>query len=295
MKHNAFILILLVAVWLVSGCGGGTRPDDELGAYDPTQYERVSIHYDLVGKGDTTLIFIHGWNLNHTYWNDAVRHLQSRYKIVSLDLAGHGDSGKDRISWTAESFARDISSIIIKENLQNVILIGHSLGSEIALEVFQQNQARVVSIIGVDSFKDVSFEITPEFETGFKEYINKFKRNYSEMSDSFARDNLRTRDRAVINRVVADYKSADPKIALAIYRNMVPKYVSDKTALQKLPFTLHIIASDYAPYNEAALTEYAKSGYKITWISGAGHFPMVEEPQQFNLAIDRVLKDIKSN
>ena len=175
------------------------------------------------------------------------------------------------------------------------MLIGHSLGGEVALEVYLTHPDSIIAIIGIDNFKDVSFEITPTFQEGFKEYINKFKRNYPEMADSFARENIRTNNRELINRIVQDYKNADPKIALAIFKNMIPKYASDKTALQKLPFKLRIIASDYAPYNEKALQQYAHVGYKIEWIKNAGHFPMVEQPEEFAVAMSRMLTDIHVN
>ena len=278
-----------------SGCSpGGSRPDDDFLQYDTGRYERVSINYDILGKGDTALIFIHGWNLDHTYWDYSVDKLKERYTIISLDLAGHGNSGKDRTTWTAESFGRDISQIISKQKLKNVVLVAHSLGGEIALEVRNQIPEKIIAIIGVDNFKDVGFKITPELRISLKQYLTKFKRNYEEMADSVARENIRSDNRDLINRIVKDYKTADPKIALAIYKNMIPKYASDKDQLQKLNFKLRIIASDYAPFNEDALRRYTPFGYEIIWINNAGHFPMVEQPEQFLAALKKFLSDLQT-
>jgi pimeloyl-ACP methyl ester carboxylesterase len=291
--RGVYIIGILTAAWLLQCCNpGANRPDDF--QYDAKQYERVSLNYTVTGQGDTTLFFIHGWNLNLGYWDGIVDHLKPRYRIVAMDLAGHGNSGKDRISWTAESFARDIIGIIAKEKLSNVILVGHSLGGELALGVYELNPDGVIAIIGVDNFKDVSFGITPAFREEFKEYMAKFKRNYPEMADAFARENIRTTNREQINRIVKDYRDADPKIALAVFKNMVPRYESDKMLLKKLPFKLRIIASDYEPYNENALKQYCGAGYSIDWIREAGHFPMVEQPEQFANVMDKVLADIKS-
>lgn len=293
MRYRVVIIIWIVAAaWLLQCCNPSpNRPDNDF-IYDAKQYERVSLNYTLTGKGDTTLFFIHGWNLNLGYWDGIVDHLKSRYRIVAMDLAGHGNSGKDRTSWTAESFARDIVGIITKEKLNNVILVGHSLGGELALAVYELSPQAIIAIIGVDNFKDISFSITPKFREEFKEYLAKFKRNYTEMADAFARENIRSTNRDQINRIVKDYRDADPKIALAIFTNMVPRYESDKNLLQKLPFKLRIIASDYEPYNEQALKQYCHAGYNIEWIQEAGHFPMVEQPEQFANAMDRVLADI---
>lgn len=292
--HAIFLLIGISICMTWSACSpGGSRPDDEFLQYDTGRYERVSISYDIVGKGDTSLVFIHGWNLDHTYWDYSVEKLKNRYTIVSLDLAGHGNSGKDRTTWTAESFGRDILHIINKQKLKNVVLVAHSLGGEIALEVRNQIPDKIIAIIGVDNFKDVSFKVTPELRIDLKQYLARFKRNYQEMADSLARANIRSDNRDLINRIVKDYKSADPKIALAIYKNMVPKYASDKDQLQKLNFKLRIIASDYMPFNEDALRRYTPFGYDIIWINGAGHFPMVEQPEEFLAGLKKFLSELQ--
>ncbi|QHT70850.1 alpha/beta hydrolase [Rhodocytophaga rosea] len=114
--------------------------------YDPQAYEKVRLNYIVKGKGDTTLFFIHGWNLDHTYWQNQEGEFSQSYRLVLFDLAGCGRSGKNRKNWTIESFARDITMVINKEHLKNVILIAHSMGGEIALEVAANSQ-KVIGIM----------------------------------------------------------------------------------------------------------------------------------------------------
>lgn len=271
-------------------CNGSTDRPPELASYDSTKYQRVSINYEIQGDQDTCLIFIHGWNLNMRYWDEQVKHFQSRFRILNLDLAGHGNSGKDRSNWSIESFARDITHIMAKESIAKAVLVGHSIGGDIALQVQEAAPERVIQMVAVDCFKDVDFEITDEFRNGFREHYAKFKRNYIEMADDYARQNTRTKDRDVINRIVNDYRKADPKIALAVYRNVIHKYAVEKEKLQKLPFKLFVINSDYSPIDEKALEKYSRFGYVIIPVYGAGHFPMVEEPDQLNVALDSVFR-----
>lgn len=281
--HSLFLCILL------SACDGTNNRPNELMVYDTTKYQRVSMNYEILGRQDTALIFIHGWNLNMRYWDDQVRHFQSRYRILNLDLAGHGNSGKDRSSWTVENFARDIAHIMQKEDIDKAILIGHSFGGNIALQISTSIPERVLRVVAIDCFKDVGFEITEEFQNGFQDHYAKFKRNYAEMADEAAREKTRTKDREVINRIVKDYKSADPKIALAVYRSVIQSQAMEKAQLKKLPFKLYLINSDYSPIDEDALRGHAPHGYEIIQVYGAGHFPMVEDPQQLNAALDSVL------
>lgn len=288
MPRVCIALSLLIAA-LLSGCDGTHSRPNELMVYDSATYQRVSINYEIFGKQDTALIFIHGWNLNMRYWDEQVRHFQSRYRILNLDLAGHGNSGKNRVHWTVENFARDITHLMQKEGIDKAILIGHSFGGNIALQVSSVVPEKIIKIIAVDCFKNVGFEITDEFQNGFQEHYAKFKRNYSEMADEAARENTRTKDREVINRIVKDYKSADPKVALAVYRNVIQSQAHEKNQLQRLPFKLYLINSDYSPVDEEALGRYAPHGYEIYRIHDAGHFPMVEQPGQLNAALDSVI------
>ncbi len=284
-----YIIPLLILCSLLIACDGTNNRPNELTVYDTTKYQRVSMNYEILGSQDTALIFIHGWNLNMRYWDDQVRHFQSRYRILNLDLAGHGNSGKDRSNWTVENFARDITHIMQKEGIDKAILVGHSLGGNIALQISTSVPERVLKVVAIDCFKNVSFEITEDFQNGFQEHFAKFKRNYTEMADEVAREKTRTKNREVINRIVKDYKSADPKIALAVYRNVIQSQAMEKTQLKRLPFKLYLINSDYSPVDEEALREHAPYGYEIIPMFGAGHFPMVEDPQQLNAALDSVL------
>lgn len=287
---KAGLLLLFLQTLMV--CKPASDKETDFLAYDPNQYEQVVIDYKVYGKQDTVLLFIHGWNINQTYWVNQVNSLQNQYKVITLDLAGHGNSGKNRKSWTAESFARDIVNLIEKEKLANIILIGHSMGGEIALEVYSAIPEKIISIIGIDNFKDISFQVDPEFRKGFPGYLEEFKNNYPKMAEQFARENIKSKDSAIVHRIVEDYRKADPGIALAIFKNMVPKYDQEKYRLQELTFPLILIVCDYSPVEEEALQQYVKTGYHLEWIHDSGHFPMLEQPEQFNATLDKSLEHI---
>lgn len=283
----------MAGAFLLSACERlGSRPD-EFADYDTSQYERVSINYEISGDQDTCLVFIHGWNLNLRYWDEQVKYFSGRYRILTLDLAGHGNSSRDRTNWTAESFARDISSILEKESVSQAVLIGHGMGGNIALEVAALAPESIVELIGIDCFRDVGFEMTADYRINFKNHFNSFKRNYKQMADELARQNIRTRDRLIIDRIVGDYKKADPKIALAVYKNMIPKAAAEKMKLQALHFPLVLIGGDYAGYDTVALNRYAHKNYQLFLLPGAGQFPMVEQPQDLNQALEQALKSVE--
>jgi pimeloyl-ACP methyl ester carboxylesterase len=284
------IYIILAGAFLLPACERLSSRPDELADHDSGQYERLSINYEILGDQDTCLVFIHGWNLDLRYWDDQVKQFSSRYKILTLDLAGHGNSSRDRSNWTAESFARDIITILEKEGISKAVLIGHGLGGDVALEVATRAPERVSQLIGIDCFRDVGFEVTEDYRRNFKDHFNSFKRNYADMADQMARQNIRTRDREVISRIVNDYKEADPKVALAIYKNMIPKAATQKYMLQHIHFPLVLIGGDYIGYDTTALNKYTHRHYDLFLLNGGGQFPMVEQPEELNKILEQVLR-----
>src|SRR4029079_12153946 len=67
---------------------------------------------EVRGKGDTALVFLHGWCGDHEYWKHQVGEFAGDYRIVALDLAGHGESGKDRKEWKVEGLADDVAAVV---------------------------------------------------------------------------------------------------------------------------------------------------------------------------------------
>lgn len=282
--YRALLFLLLLA-----SCKSSRVTSFDPFGYDPQAYEKVKLNYRLKGSGDTTLFFIHGWNLDHTYWRNQEAAFSSSYRLVLFDLAGCGRSGKNRKNWTVESFARDITAIIDQEQLSNVILVAHSMGGEIALDVAVANPQTVIGIIGIDNLKNVGMTITEEDKKGMQPYIKEFMARYPVMAEGMAREFTLSKDSAVVHRLVHSYKEADPAIAVPTLMNLYPKAAAAKTKLPLLAFPMKFIMCTNTPYDETALKKYCAHGYRIITIDSSGHFPMIEQPAQFNKALRQLL------
>ena len=98
---------------------------------------------------------MHGWATNQTYWDSQVKFFSDKYKVITLDLVGHGESGKARQNWTQENYARDVIAVIDEIEAKNLVLIGHDMGDEIILRASRTKSEDLVGIIGVDNFKNI--------------------------------------------------------------------------------------------------------------------------------------------
>src|SRR5438874_5425682 len=136
----------------------------------------LSIVTEVCGKGDTALVFLHGWCGDREYWKHQVQVFAPDYRVVVLDQAGHGESGKDRKVWNVSSLAGDVEAVVKTLGLKRVILIGHSMGGSVALVAAKRMPGTVVAVIGVDTLQNAEFKMPEDvskkffegFETDFK-------------------------------------------------------------------------------------------------------------------------------
>src|ERR1700733_11580419 len=158
--HMQMLRLPHIVLWLLLGlqfsCNNGA--DQQPVASAPAAHPEISrdgvhIDYSENGKGDTTLLFLHGWAIDKTYWDAQVAHFAGKYRVVTVDLPGFGKSGHNRTGWTVEDYGKDVGTVMTQLDLHNVILIGHSMSGAIIVETALRNPGRVIGLVGVDNFK----------------------------------------------------------------------------------------------------------------------------------------------
>jgi pimeloyl-ACP methyl ester carboxylesterase len=242
------------------------------------------IAYTLTGKGDTTLVLVHGWCINKEYWKHQQEALSSKYTVVSLDLGGHGQSGHNRNNWTVEEYSKDVQAVINGLELKNVILVGHSMGGEIILQTALSLKDKVIGFIGVDNFKDFTTSFTPQQEQEIKGFFDVLKQSFDttvEMYTKMALFPQGSADSVSINRVVRSIQGSDSVIAIQTLESLMNFSLKDSALLSQLTIPVNLVVSDYTPTNEEQLKKVCRSGYTIFTVKGAGHYPMIEKPKEF--------------
>lgn len=250
----------------------------------------------LIGKGDTTLVFIQGWNIGPNYWDAQIPLVRDNYSVLTFDwIALHKAMAPDN-PWTAKYIAADIAKLIELKNLQKVILIGHSMGADISVLLQSLIQDKVIGLIGVDNFKEVAYEASDEEMNGYKQFVDDLEQNYAQTVTNMVEQWLfaeNTKNTEAFNRVIRDYQKADPKIAARLFGDMLLISSDIRATLNNMRVPLMLIMSDYTPYDEEALKRNCKNGYSVIEIKDSGHFPMIEQPAQFNQAMLSFLQQIK--
>ena len=102
-----------------------------------TTEDGAKIYYTDQGHG-SPLVFVHGWLCSSRFWSNNIPTLAEKYRVIALDLRGHGYSTKVAFGNTISQYAKDIRELIKKLDLQNVNLVGWSMGGPVVLSYWEQ-------------------------------------------------------------------------------------------------------------------------------------------------------------
>jgi pimeloyl-ACP methyl ester carboxylesterase len=239
------------------------------------------------------LLFVHGWAIDRTYWSSQVEAFCPDYHVVTMDLPGHGESGKNRDSWTVADYAGDVEAVIDQLQLQHVVLIGHSMGGDIILEAAIDND-KVIALVGVDNFKDVGAEYDDEVKARISGFIDQLRTSFDATAVAYSRRSLfqPTTDSTVVRRVIRSELNADSTIAATTLEELFEYTPREADRLSQLNKQLYLINSSATPTDSVGLRSTGVS-FEVLDVGPTGHYPMVEDPEGFNELLRQVLAAIE--
>ena len=246
----------------------------------------TSISYVSGGRGNPQLVFVHGWACDSTYWTNQIDHFLRDHRLLAIDLAGHGESGATRSDWSIEALAQDIAEVLAHESLDDVILIGHSLGAAVVVLTAQKAANRVAGVVIVDAMHDLE---TPHREQmlGFvasleSDFVGTLRSGVPNLFGPFA-------DQELVERIALDMASAPPGLSIELERSYAN--MDFKAAIELVAAPIRAINA-YAT-NIAANRQYSQD-YEAWRMEDVGHFLMLERPREFNELLKRVISEIRS-
>jgi len=290
-----FPCLIIITMSALTGCQSAMTDDSsrivEGIALAP---DGVKIAYDARGGGDTALIFIHGWCSNRAFWREQLDALADDYRVVAIDLPGHGASGRDRATWRVMGFGEDVQAVVEALDLPRVIIIGHSMGGPVALEAARRLPGRVIGVVAVDTLHNAEARSRPEaleqlataLETDFEGTMNVF------LPVFFAPD----ADPLLVQWVIESSLTADPTMAAAIMRDF--KTVDRMVLLSAAGVPVRAVnAAANPPARPATTIELNRKygDFDAVFIDDVGHFLQLERPEQFNRQLRNVLAGLDRN
>ena len=276
---------LLIAGLLM---GVAAQADERLTSGVTTAKDGVQIHFESGGSGPPALVFIHGWNCDRSYWSAQLSVFAATHHVVAVDLAGHGDSGVNRENWSMANFGADVAAVADALQLEDIILVGHSMGGPVALEAAKLLKGRIKMIIGADTLSDVSLRYTDEQLAGM---LAAMGADFSSTVEGLVRGSffLPTSDPALIDQIASDMSAAPPAAGIGAGEGLARWFNVDvEQTLADIDVPIRLINSDYRPTNIGA-GQALTTPFEAVLMSGVGHFVMQEDPAQFNVIMAELL------
>lgn len=110
----------------------------------------IRIHYREWGRGDSTIVLLHGLYDSSDTWAELAPLLASRYRIIAPDRRGAGLTDKPSAGYDYQNLARDVESLIVALKLRRVNLVGHSAGAGVAMTLGAAGPVEIRSLVLVD-------------------------------------------------------------------------------------------------------------------------------------------------
>ena len=109
-------------------------------------------YYTLQGNlSNKTLVFLHGFLEDSTVWNALSKSLSDTYKILCIDLLGHGKNPTIAPIHTMEMMADEVKAVLDYENITQCTLVGHSMGGYVALAFAERFPKNVEGLVLLNS------------------------------------------------------------------------------------------------------------------------------------------------
>ncbi len=144
---------------LVAGCAHAPAPPANLvrdwGEQKTFDYQGIKINYYEAGQGPP-VILLHGFGACAYSWRYLIPALAAEHRVITIDLKGYGLSDKPADGKYAVSDQADlVANFISRQNLHDLVLIGHSMGGGVALmtyfQVREENPGRIKRLVLIDS------------------------------------------------------------------------------------------------------------------------------------------------
>lgn len=292
-KSIAKISTLFLIVFLIVSCDKREITLDSL----PSKYITVNdskVHFKEYGQGDTTLIFIHGWGCDMNTWEYQFSYFKDKYHLVLIDLPGYGQSDKTEKDVTIDFFAQSVLEIVGNLEIKIPILIAHSMGLPVAINVVNKLNCEKTILCNIDG---VYFDFPRDSieNIKYKESLNDFAKmfigeNYQKNVLQFCKGFItETTPSYVSEYILSTMTKTSESIGSQSMRSLIDEKYWDKRKIKNKTISIYAKIAELPPNNEIILREKFPN---LTYIEmeDVNHFLMMEKPKVVNEILHEYIK-----
>lgn len=258
-----------------------------------------TLHYDELGAG-RPLVFLHGWAMSSRAWRFQ-QELGSEARLLLLDQRGHGRSSV-AAGYALDDFARDLASFFEQLDLRDAILVGWSLGVQVALQAFPTLKDRLAGLVlvgGTPRFTTTEGYSHGQAPVEVKGMTLRLRRDYQKTMGDFFRGMLvegetdHAQYQRIVHEVVMGGCSPDPAaakealqiLATADQRELLP-------SIDRPVLLVHGELDGICPASASAFMAERLPMATLKLMQGCGHAPFMTRPDEFNSLLREFLQGL---
>jgi pimeloyl-ACP methyl ester carboxylesterase len=262
-----------------------------------------SMYFVHTGAGNPPMLLVHGFSCDHTDWRNQVEALQPNHSVITCDLRGHGRTPGQPAECTLETYAADVAALLTSLGLSPAVLVGHSLGCRVVLEVARLHPELAAGVVLIegncsgagdparaeqamrDKISAVGF---PAFAEAL--FAGMFPQPAAEAAAILARE--KKLPPAIGEEFFPRMARWDAGQLDAALRGLrVPLLAIQSTRLETTGKRISLQVGDISPWLEQV--RKLVPGASLAIIPGAGHFVQLEAPQRVNQLLAAFVGGIK--
>ena len=208
------------------------------------------------------------------------------YRVVCLDLAGHGESGHGREKFTIPAFAQDVIAVVNHLELKRVVLIGHSMAGGIIVEAARHLGTGVIGLVGVDTLWDVEKERSQDEVAAF---MIPFRADFAKAARGFVRTMFTsTFDPDHAEAIISAIAAVPATVGTEALESAMGNSRNLRAGLDEISVPILLINS---PHWQTTNVEGARRrGIDVKVLTGVGHFVMLDDSDALNQLLDSAVQ-----
>ncbi len=260
-----------------------------------TTPDGTRIHFLREGQMGSlpSLVLIPGWTLSATLWTEQLNRFSDDRLVVAVDPRSQADSSQSLVDNTPEGRARDLHDLVAHLGIRQFVIVGWSQGAQdVAAYIAQYGMAQIDGIVFVDSPVSAGPEeitLHPEFSKMIVSGLATYARYPAEYCSGLVHSIFKKPHPELnIPALIAEsQKTPSPTGTQMLIMDIFG--MDRRPALKKIDKPTLVIAASTSPLLQAQKQMAAAiPSARFVTVEGAGHALFVDEPEQF----DRALQDL---
>jgi pimeloyl-ACP methyl ester carboxylesterase len=233
--------------------------------------------YERIGRG-APLVLIHGFPLDHSIWDEVTPLLSSTFDLILPDLRGFGESVSSAPAWTMRDLANDLAALLDHLGLESTFLAGHSMGGYAALAFADAYPQRVRGLALVSSQAAAD-----PLERKAGRYAQAKQIAEDGIGETVAGMTIKLTADVRVQKFVHDLMRRQKPAAFIDSLKAMAERADTMSVLEKNSFPVLLIHGDadgLIPLERARDIQSRVPRARVAELTGVGHMPMMESPQQ---------------